>query len=87
MEIIENPLCAFDQVEPLCSGFSDADGSALEGTNTNGNTKMKNTHLLSAHCPIKFPLAFPKFVDFFLFPGFWNVNPNSVLGWKETMKC
>lgn len=70
MEIIENPLCAFDQVKPLCSGCSDADGGALEGTHANGNTRMKNTDLLSAHCPVKFLLVFAKFVIFFLFHEF-----------------
>lgn len=68
MEIIENPLCAFDQVKPLCSGCSDADDAALEGTDANSNTKMKNTDILSAHCPIKFPLVFAKFLNFFKIP-------------------
>lgn len=80
MEIIENPLCVFDQVKPLCSGCSDADDGALEGTHTNGNTKMKNTDLLSAHCTIKFPLVFTKFLIFFYSMNFETSTPNSVLG-------
>lgn len=69
MEIIENPFCAFGQMKPLCSGCSDAVGGALEGTHANGDTRIKNPDL-SAHCPIKFPLVFVKFVGFFLFHDF-----------------
>lgn len=87
MEIIENPLCAFDQVKPLCSGCLDADGGALEGTHASVNTKMKNPNLLSAHCPIKFPLIFTKFAVFVYSMTFEMSTPNSVFGWKEILKC